>query len=424
VLIISKDRLQRYQSNAEVLLWQGMLRVGFVGVAAAAGVLLRSVGLVGGSPLTLGAMAAAYIATILAVRFAVRRRGHAGPWALSLTVAADLLFILGSTLLAASPEHHERALVLALFTVQLTEVYFGRAPALWALGAASAGYLALVAALRARGTALYWPEELWMLCIFAAGAGLLILEYGSFKRRLQRIASLFAAAEEGDFSRSYDVTADRHPDTITMVGRAYNRVRAQLATMVLTDPLSGCLNRRGFEQELTRTVARAARAGSAVALLGLDVDHFKDVNDTFGHLVGDGAIREVGALLRAAGRAGDVVARMGGDEFMMLLPDTDETGALQVAARIRDGFRERTWASLPAPHRLTMSIGVVTERAADEDLEEDLLARADEALYAAKRSGRDRIFVWQHGILRPVTGAYRLPDPAEHDAEDDSTPPD
>jgi diguanylate cyclase (GGDEF)-like protein len=202
-----------------------------------------------------------------------------------------------------------------------------------------------------------------------------------------------------------------------MVGRAYNRVRAQLATMVLTDPLSGCVNRRGFEQELTRAMARASRAASHVALLALDVDHFKDVNDTFGHLVGDGVVREVGTLLRGAARAGDVVARIGGDEFMLLLPDTDEPGALQVAARIRDSFRQRQWDALPEKHRLTASVGAVADRAADADLAEALLARADEALYAAKRSGRDRVFVWQHGILRPVTGAYRVPDPAELAAE-------
>ena len=413
VLISTRDRLQRYQSNAEVLLWQGMLRIGFVGIIAGIGVLLRATGVVDGPALLLALMAVAYIAIIAGVRVIVRRKGFARPWALAVTVAADLLFIFGSTFLTVLPEHHERALVLAMFTVQLTEVYFGRAPALWTLGASGAGYLALVGGLRGRGAPLDWLEELWMLSIFVAGAGLLILEYGSFKRRLQRIAALFAAAEEGDFSQSYDVAADRHPDTITMVGRAYNRVRAQLATMVLTDPLSGCLNRRGFEQELARSVARAARASSPVALLALDVDHFKDVNDTYGHLVGDGAIREAGAVLRAAGRAGDVVARTGGDEFMMLLTDTDETGALQVAARIRDAFRARSWESLPAPHRLTMSIGVVADRSGDENLEEDLLARADEALYAAKRSGRDRVFVWQHGILRPVTASYRLPDPAE-----------
>ena len=149
----------------------------------------------------------------------------------------------------------------------------------------------------------------------------------------------------------------------------------------------------------------------------LDVDHFKDVNDTFGHLVGDGVVREVGTLLRGAARAGDVVARTGGDEFMLLLPDTDEPGALQVAARIRDAFRQRQWETLPEKHRLTASVGAVADRAADADLAEALLARADEALYAAKRSGRDRVFVWQHGILRPVTGAYRVPDPAELSAD-------
>jgi diguanylate cyclase (GGDEF)-like protein len=100
-----------------------------------------------------------------------------------------------------------------------------------------------------------------------------------------------------------------------VVGRAYNRVRAQLSSLVLTDQLSGCLNRRGLEQQLSREISRAVRSGKELSLVALDIDYFKRINDTFGHLAGDAVIQEVGELLREVARAGDLVARTRGDEF-------------------------------------------------------------------------------------------------------------
>jgi diguanylate cyclase (GGDEF)-like protein len=201
------------------------------------------------------------------------------------------------------------------------------------------------------------------------------------------------------------------PDAITRVGRAYNRVRSQLASMVLTDPLTGCLNRRGFDQALAREVARSARAGSDLALLALDLDHFKMINDTYGHIAGDEVLRAAGALLIQAGRAGDVVARTGGEEFAVLLPDTSAAGAFQFASRLCEIVRAHTFPA-PAPGadpiRVTTSIGVVAGAPQlDGDFAALFSARADIALYAAKRSGRDRVRAWsthlnatedEHGI--------------------------
>jgi diguanylate cyclase (GGDEF)-like protein len=189
-------------------------------------------------------------------------------------------------------------------------------------------------------------------------------------------------------------------------------MRNQLATMVLTDPLTGCLNRRGFDQELARATARAARAGGELALLALDMDYFKDVNDTFGHLAGDAVLREAGTMLRGTARLGDIVARTGGEEFMLILPDTDLDGAIQLASRVREAFRTRDFEALRAAMRVTVSIGVVSDHAPSENMAEDLRARADEALYSAKRAGRDQVVVWARGAppVRPDRPAMEAAD--------------
>jgi diguanylate cyclase (GGDEF)-like protein len=245
-------------------------------------------------------------------------------------------------------------------------------------------------------------EELWTLVIGAGGTALVIVNASDVRRRLRAIVALFERAEEGDFSGEYDEAADLRPDAITRVGRAYNRVRIHLASMVLSDPLTGCLNRRGFDQALAREVGRASRSGSALALLALDLDHFKLINDTHGHLLGDEVLRAAGALLNRACRTGDVVARTGGEEFTVLLPDTDAAGAFQFASRLCDLVRGHPFPP-PAPGgdpiRVTTSIGVVAGAPEPRgDFTALFSARADVALYVAKRSGRDRVRAWSTNL--------------------------
>ena len=396
--MISRESMFRHQTNAEVLLWQVRLRIAFAGVAATIGSLLRLTELVDGSPTPLAAVATAYIASQVILLLVFEHTGRASSAGLALTILLDLAAIFAITLLSITPPHHDRALILSLFTLQLTLVYFGRRPATWTLAAIVAGYLGLTAIGMARAYEMRVADELWMLALFVGAAGALIWQFGHFQRRLLGIVHLFERAEEGDFSDTYDIAADERPDSITRVGRAYNRFRSQLATLVLTDPLSGCLNRRGFEQQLQRELARASRSGGELSMVAIDVDNFKEINDGYGHLVGDDVIREIGAVLRGRARTGDVVARPGGDEFALLLPDTDEEGALQLAQRIRDAFREHRFRTAKDRVRIAVSIGIAATQGVPEGSMEDLRARADEALYAAKRRGRDAIQVWQLGL--------------------------
>ena len=346
-----------------------------------------------------------YIAIVTATALFVQRTGRAPNWAVALTVLADIVFIFGSTLVSSPPTYYDRILVFSFLVLHLTETYFGPGQAALAAGLVVSGYLWMVNVMIGRGTRLLWPEELWSVGVFALAAAVFVLQYGSFRKRLINIVALFERAEEGDFSQEYDTSADGRPDAITLVGRVYNRVRMQLASMVLTDPLTGCMNRRGFEQALAREIARSSRAGSELSLLALDVDHFKTVNDTRGHLAGDAVLREAGALLIQTARAGDVVARTGGEEFSILLPDTSGNGAFHLANRLCDTFRDHVFRVNNKEIRLTVSIGVVstdgdrplvTERG--KNLAEEMKVRADEALYAAKRTGRDRVRAWSEAV--------------------------
>jgi diguanylate cyclase (GGDEF)-like protein len=165
--------------------------------------------------------------------------------------------------------------------------------------------------------------------------------------------------------------------------------------MVLTDPLTGCLNRRGFDQAMTRELARVSRTGGELSLLSIDVDHFKSINDTYGHLAGDVVLRGLAARLQQTARVVDMVARTGGEEFSLLLPDTNLAGAFKAAVRACDLVRSHAFTVNGEPLRLTISVGVASLTSAERSVADtDLKQRADEALYAAKRDGRDRARVW------------------------------
>lgn len=159
----------------------------------------------------------------------------------------------------------------------------------------------------------------------------------------------------------------------------------------ITDPLTGLHNRRYMEGHLGTLVAQSVQSGRSLSVLVADIDFFKKVNDTFGHDAGDNVLREFATRLRRNTRGIDLACRLGGEEFVIIMPDTDLTRALQVAERVRaciaaDQFQVNADSMLA----VTASVGVATlER--QEDTPETLFKRADLALYAAKREGRNRV---------------------------------
>ena len=403
-------------------MWQTGYRVALALIAGALAVALRTAGILSLSEVAnlaigrdtadwmLGLVSVTYVILVMAIRSRVRATHRAGRTLSTLMVVADLAVVFWLVFLLADPRDYHRALFIALFSLQLTHVYFGRAPALLMLMAIAASYLLIVDIAIRHGSDVKWSDALTTLGIFGVGAILVTVVQSNLHRRLATLVTIFERAQEGDFANEYDVSADARPDALTTVGRAYNRMRTQLASIVLNDPLSGCFNRRGFEQQYRRELARASRSSTDLALLSIDLDHFKQINDTFGHLVGDRVIAEAGELLRANARAGDVVARIGGEEFVVLAPDTSIAGAQHLALRIVEAFRRRTFAEPEAKVTATVSVGVVSDTVTSEGIAEDLRARADEALYAAKRSGRNRVVLWSHGLdAQRLAGATLKP---------------
>lgn len=171
----------------------------------------------------------------------------------------------------------------------------------------------------------------------------------------------------------------------------YGRVES----LSLSDPLTGLANRRRFDQEINLEVERSRRSGQALTVLMVDIDHFKDVNDTLGHSTGDAVIRQIGGTLDGQMRAGDTAYRVGGEEFAVLLRDTDHIGAAVVAERLR-ALVQQQYTPGGGPH-VTVSVGLATLPHHATSVT-DLVDAADTAMYGAKRAGRNRVVISDSSI--------------------------
>ncbi len=172
----------------------------------------------------------------------------------------------------------------------------------------------------------------------------------------------------------------------------------ELREMAVKDPLTGLSNRRAFIHQASRVLAYHWRYGLDASMLFIDIDHFKAINDQFGHAAGDAVIVHLAGVLRQSIREFDLHCRYGGEEFVLLLPNSSEEEALAVAGRIREGVAHREDGVLPAAY--TVSVGVASRLEDPADPLEDLLRRSDAALYRAKQAGRDRV-----EVHAPIAGA-------------------
>jgi diguanylate cyclase (GGDEF)-like protein len=176
--------------------------------------------------------------------------------------------------------------------------------------------------------------------------------------------------------------------------------------MATTDGLTGLFNKRAMLEAAGQKIAAAARFDRKLALLVVDIDFFKKVNDNHGHDVGDVVIKGLGEVLKRQKRTTDVVARFGGEEFIVLCEQTDEKGAMLLAERIREELEKTTFRTPGGAISVTCSVGVSTFPEAGSGWDA-LFKAADEALYVSKRSGRNRCTAWRPPVSRKLAVGAR-----------------
>lgn len=202
---------------------------------------------------------------------------------------------------------------------------------------------------------------------------------------LQKDTALMAESMDG-LSQSLESSRDE----IDELRRQLENARAE----AMVDPLTGVMNRRGFDANMQQAIEMSLQTSTPLSLVVLDIDRFKRINDTYGHLFGDKVISGLAAVLRANIKGKDIVARLGGEEFGLVLPETDHDGARQLSEKIRRMMELSKIRRLDKNEQIggiTISLGVAT-LAEGEDVT-TLMDRADKALYASKENGRNRVTV-------------------------------
>lgn len=218
----------------------------------------------------------------------------------------------------------------------------------------------------------------------------------------------FGSADESRFTREHATDFFAHLGAIASFALENVVNRARLLRSGFTDVLTGWNNRRYLQVRLTEELARARRDGSNLVCLMLDIDHFKAVNDTYGHAAGDTVLRELANRIESQVRASDIAARYGGEEFVVLLPATEIESGKLLAERIRKAIAA-TAIEIGNGKEITITASIgIASIAPGRDVEdlktagESLLARADVALYSAKSSGRDQVAVENNGNAEPA----------------------
>jgi len=209
------------------------------------------------------------------------------------------------------------------------------------------------------------------------------------RARNRTLGALVLSGRRGAFDsasqRVLAILANQAAATLSLI-----RDKERQTELAVRDGLTGLYNRRAFNELLTQAVAREDRQGGHFGLLLLDLDHFKKLNDTYGHPAGDAALKSAAEVLKRHLRKGDLAARYGGEEFVAILPASDETGATHLAERVREAVQANRLVFEGAKMHVTASFGLAVWPRDAKDAE-GLLAAADRALYAAKQAGRNRV---------------------------------
>ena len=212
-----------------------------------------------------------------------------------------------------------------------------------------------------------------------------------------------ARIQEGDRVRGLDLGADDYITKPFSFSELLARVRVgsrvvhyqkHLEYQTQVDSLTGLFNRRAFEKKIHEEFERSKRYHNPLSVLILDIDNFKTINDTYGHHGGDAALVKISETFREKTRQTDFPSRYGGEEFVLVLPETDQDSALQVASKIHEAIRSCAFGTSARPYTLTVSIGVSSTSARFYTDWHEMVDDADQALYLAKNTGKDRIETW------------------------------
>jgi diguanylate cyclase (GGDEF)-like protein len=221
----------------------------------------------------------------------------------------------------------------------------------------------------------------------------------------------FGSADESRFTRDHATDFFSHLGSIASFALENAVNRARLLRSGFTDVLTGWSNRRYLQVRLVEELARTRRDGETLVCLMLDIDRFKNVNDTYGHAAGDAALRELAQRIETQVRVSDIAARFGGEEFVVLLPGTEIESGTLLAERIRKAV-SATPIDIGGGNNITITVSIgVASVAPGQDVDdlktsgESLLARADVALYSAKSAGRDQVAAEHAGNLPNLDSA-------------------
>ena len=277
------------------------------------------------------------------------------------------------------------------------------------------GRLALGVICLAAGLSVFFlpPRQMFVIqtasaALFFAGTGLLclrrswqqsnigdgIIAWAALTMFVGMPVAIYQLLVAGDYREAQAIAFGVHSVSYALVvvgflASVLIEYQQHLSHLATQDPLTRLLNRRGLEDALYISFAHASRHGLSTSAIMVDIDHFKKINDSFGHEAGDQVLRQVADTLQRMSRASDVVARTGGEEFLLVLPDTGLEAARHLAERIREAIGEKPLAVDHQKIPVTISLGVASV-AGDVDLEA-LAQAADRAMYLAKRGGRNRV---------------------------------
>jgi diguanylate cyclase (GGDEF)-like protein len=386
--------IEQANLRCEVLLWQRWVRYLALGTMVLLTLVFSST--VQDALLPLALVAAGYTGVVMSTAWILQhnRSRLAQIWFPSLLVTADIAALAGFCYLTSEPLQLHRILLLGFLSMQLGVFYFGRRHGTLAAALTVVAYFVFTLGVPAfiPGPPPTKLSVAFNVVLFSLISTVLIYTLGSFRERMDSLRMYCKVVERGEVATLPQLGAERWPDELTLLARSFQSMHVRLAEQIGSDPLTGCMNRRSLEARLRVDLRQARRRGTSVAVTAIDLDHFKEINDSRGHPVGDVVLQQLAGIMKQTARDTDAVARFGGDEFVIILPDTGWQGALTFAERLRRRVDDYTFGPPGTPMSITISVGVALARGSDPISTDMLLKEADTALYKANAAGRNRVF--------------------------------